>query len=160
MKRLTYIGQTGRTLRRRLWELATGTYAEQCPFNDPHTAAPHLWLTVHLDKAQLEFSCTSLTGDGPILRGTEDMLLWRHRVENKCSTEANHGRFYPRWSRPSNRKEGRRTERLPDDQESPNYDLTEAALQGEGPVLAAPWWNRTALSDLGGLLSGPAIYCI
>jgi hypothetical protein len=23
-----------------------------------------------------------------VLRGAEDMLLWRHRIENKCSTEA------------------------------------------------------------------------
>jgi hypothetical protein len=29
-KRLTYVGQTGRTLRERLLELANGTYAEQC----------------------------------------------------------------------------------------------------------------------------------
>ena len=35
---------TGRTLRERLLALAAGVNAEQCPFNDPHTAAPHLWL--------------------------------------------------------------------------------------------------------------------
>jgi hypothetical protein len=40
--RLTYIGQTSRTLRERLLALAKGTHAEECPFNDPHTAAPHL----------------------------------------------------------------------------------------------------------------------
>jgi hypothetical protein len=56
-KRLTYIGQTGRSLRERLLALANGTHAKQCPFNDPHTAAPHLWLMVRFDKAQLEFSC-------------------------------------------------------------------------------------------------------
>jgi hypothetical protein len=27
------------------------------------------------------------------LRGTEDMLLWRHRVENRCPIEANYGRM-------------------------------------------------------------------
>ena len=94
-KRLTYIGQTGRSLRERLLALANGTHAEQCPFNDPHTAAPHLWLMVRLDRAQLEFSGTSVIGDLSTLRGTEDMLLWRHRVENKCSTEANYGRLVP-----------------------------------------------------------------
>jgi hypothetical protein len=40
--RLTYIGQTGRGLRERLLSLAAGANAEDCPFNDPHTAAPHL----------------------------------------------------------------------------------------------------------------------
>ena len=166
--RLTYIGQTGRTLRERLLALANGTHAEQCPFNDPHTAAPHLWLMVRLDRAQLEFSGTSVIGDLPTLRGTEDMLLWRHRVENKCSTEANYGRFYPGWSRPTNRwigrggikKRGRVAERLADDQELPTFDVTEPALQGDGPVLAAPWWKRTALSALDSLPSEPAIYCI
>jgi hypothetical protein len=167
-KRLTYIGQTGRILRERLLALANGTHAEHCPFNDPHTAAPHLWLISRLDGSQLEFSCASVVGDGPTLRGTEDMLLWRHRVENGCSTEANYGRFYPGWSRPTNRwiarggtkTRGRTAERLADDQELPSFDLTEAALQGDGPVLAAPWWKRTALLDLNGVPSGPAIYCI
>ena len=93
---LTYIGQTGRTLRERLLALANGTHSEQCPFNDPHTAAPHLWLLSRLDGAQLEFSCTPVAGDRSALRGTEDMLLWRHRVENKCSTEAN---YWPLLSR-------------------------------------------------------------
>lgn len=40
--RLTYIGQTGRTLRERLLALANGTHAEQCPFNDPHSCAASL----------------------------------------------------------------------------------------------------------------------
>jgi hypothetical protein len=39
---LTYIGQTGRGLRERLLALAAGVNEENGPFNDPHTAAPHL----------------------------------------------------------------------------------------------------------------------
>jgi hypothetical protein len=96
------------------------------------------------------------------------MLLWRHRVENGCSTEANYGRFYPGWSRPTNRvierggirKPGRQAKRLADDQELPDFNLTEPALQGEGPVLAARWWKRIALSGSTDLPNGPAIYCI
>jgi hypothetical protein len=88
------------------------------------------------------------------------MLLWRHRAENRCSTEANYGRFYPGWSRAKSRKQGRTAERLPDNQGLPNFDLTEAALQSDGPVLAAPWWKRTALSNLDTLPKEPAIYCI
>ena len=167
-KRLTYIGQTSRTLRERLLALANGTHAEQCPFNDPHTAAPHLWLMTQLDGAQLEFSCTSVVGDRPTLRGTEDMLLWRHRVENRCSTEANYGRFYPGWSRPTNRWvkrggvkiRGRNAKLLADDQELPDFDVTQPALQGDGPVLAAPWWQRMVLSGVDSLPNAPAIYCI
>jgi hypothetical protein len=80
------------------------------------------------------------------MRGTEDMLLWRHRVENKCSTEGNMGRFFPGWSRPTNRwvkRGGNKTERrraagLPEGPQPPSLDVTEAALQGDGPVLSAP----------------------
>jgi hypothetical protein len=148
--------------------LANGTHGEQCPFNDPHTAAPHLWLLSRLDGALLEFSCTPVPGNRGVLRGTEDMLLWRHRVENKCSTEANYGRFFPGWSRPTNRwvqrggnrTEGRRAARLPEGQQPPSFDMTEAALQGDGPVLSAPWWERAPLSGAGKLPSGPAVYCI
>jgi hypothetical protein len=102
------------------------------------------------------------------MRGTEDMLLWRHRVENKCSTEANHGRFFSGWSRPTNRwvqrggnrTERRRAARLLEAQLVPSFDVTEAALRGDGPVLSATWWERSALTGAGKLPSGPAVYCI
>ena len=88
------------------------------------------------------------------------MLLWRHRVENKCSTEANYGRFYPGWLRPSNKREGHKAKRLSQGQKTPNFDVTEAALIGEGPVLAQPWWERTTLTKVQSLPNQPAIYCI
>jgi hypothetical protein len=96
------------------------------------------------------------------------MLLWRHRVENRCSTEANYGHFFPGWSRPTNRwvkrggnnTEGRRAARLPEGLEPRSFEVTEAALQGDGPVLSAPWWKRAALSGAAKLPSDPAIYCI
>jgi hypothetical protein len=40
------------------------------------------------------------------------------------------------------------------------FHVTEAALQGDGPVLSAPWWERAALSGAGELPSAPAVYCI
>jgi hypothetical protein len=89
------VGQTGRALRERLLSLAAGANAEECPFNDPHTAAPHLWLLRRLDGAQLECSCAPVAGDVQILRGTGDMLLWRHRLETGLSAEADYGRFDP-----------------------------------------------------------------
>jgi hypothetical protein len=100
--RLTYIGQIGRGLRERLLSLAVGVNTEDCPFNDPHTAAPHLWLLRRSVGAQLECSCAPLPGEVQILRGTEEMLLWRHRIETGVSTEANYGRFYPGYARPTN----------------------------------------------------------
>ena len=106
--RLTYIGQTGRPIPRRLWELARGVHANECPFNDPHAAAPRLWLMRTLEGAEFAVSYAQLIGDKQVRMGTEDMLLWRHRVDTGHSTEANYGRFFPGYSRPSNMKPGRR----------------------------------------------------
>jgi hypothetical protein len=41
---LAYIGQTGRNLNERLRGLGAGLHAAEIPFNDPHTAAPKLWV--------------------------------------------------------------------------------------------------------------------
>ncbi len=166
---LTYLGQTGRTLRERLLALAVGANADTCPFNDPHTAAPHLWLLRRLEGAALEFSCAPVAGDRAFLRGTEDMLLWRHRLELGAPTEANHGRFYPGYARPTNRWvvrrsggrfPGRTADPLPNGHGQPRFDLTEPALHGEGGVLDAPWWERLPLTHAGRLPALPAVYCV
>jgi hypothetical protein len=125
-------------------------------------------LLFRLDGALLVFSCTPVPRDRGTLRWTQDMLLWRHRVENKCSTEANYGRFFPGWSRPThrwvkrggNRTERRRAARLPKGQLPLSFDMTEPALQGDGPVLPAPWWERAELSGAGKPPNDPAVYCI
>ena len=61
----------------------------ECPYNDPHTAAPHLWLLRMRDGAVLEGSCAPVVGDTATLRRTKDMLFWRHRVETGGSAKAN-----------------------------------------------------------------------
>ena len=97
------------------------------------------------------------------------MLLWRHRIEFGVSTEANHGRFYPGYVRPTNRPGGsggnnRSTYRiaapLPEGHEQPSFDLTEPALRGDGGVLDAPWWERAPLADAGPLPALPAVYFV
>lgn len=169
--RLIYIGQTGRSLRERLLALASGVNAEGCPFNDPHTAAPHLWLLHRLDGTRLECSCAPLVGDVQIFRGTEDMLLWRHRVETGLPVEANYGRFYPGYVRPTNhwivrggrsgsRMPGRTTARLPDGSTATDFSITHPALQGQAGVLQAPWWRQVPLAHARTLPAGPAVYCI
>ena len=74
--------------------------------------------------------------------------------ENSCWTEANYGRFYPGWSRPTNRSikrggngvPGHEAARLEDQNNSSNFSLNEPALQGEGQILSASYWERTPLS--------------
>lgn len=169
--RLTYIGQTGRTLRERLLSLVPGVNNEECPFNDPHTAAPHLWLLRRLDGARLECSCAPVAGDVQVLRGTEDMLLWRHRVETGLPVEANYGRFYPGYARPTNRwivrggrsgtrMPGRTAARLPDGSIVADFSITHPALQGQTGLLQAPWWQREPLTQARSLPERPAVYCI
>jgi hypothetical protein len=166
VERLTYIGQTGRGLRERLLALAAGANAARCPFNDPHTAAPHLWLLRHHDDAQLAFSCAPIEGDRQILCGIEDMLLWRHRLETGASTTANYGRFYPGFARPTNRwivRKGRGAEtRTPGRLAQPlsidvarrDFDLVTPPLQGDGGVLQASWWQRARLTAASSLPNG------
>jgi hypothetical protein len=167
LTRLTYIGQTGRGLRERLLGLASGAHAEICPFNDPHSAAPHMWLLRFL-----EVSCAPVPGDVQILRGTEDMLLWRHRIETGDFTEANYGRFYPGYVRPTNRwivrkgtgaesrTRARRAEPLPAGTLVKNFGLATPPLHGDGAVLHAPWWQRACLANASILPNGPGVCCI
>lgn len=167
---LVYIGQTGRTLRERLLSLAGAVNAGECPFNDPHTAAPHLWL-MRQDGARFEWSCAAVSGDVQVLRGTEDMLLWRHRVELGLSAEANYGRFYRGYARPTNRwivgrgsagvrRPGRRATLLPEGAPEVDYDLSHPVLQGDGGPVQAPGWTRAPLQGAHDLPTAPAVYCI
>jgi hypothetical protein len=167
---LTYIGQTGRRLRERLQELAGGVNGTDAPFNDPHTAAPHLWLLLRLDGAAFEFSCAALPADVPILRGTEDMLLWRHRLETGLSTEANYGRFYPGYARPTNRpaaqngsggaRQTRALQPLAAEFAGPDFGLVTPPLQGDGGILDAAWWQHASLRQPHSVPKQPGVYCI
>ena len=101
--RLVYIGQTGRDTTGALLSLAANVNAESCPFNDPHTAALHLWLLRLRDGIRLECSCATVAGDVQILRGTEDMLLWRQVRVATCWTTASSSTPLTPATRPSAR---------------------------------------------------------
>ena len=170
-ERLVYIGQTGRALRERLLALVAGANAEECPFNDPHTAAPYLWLLQRLDGAHLECSCAPVAGDVQALRDTEDMLLWRHRIETNLSVEANYGRFYRGYARPTNRwivRGGRSATQSPGRRATPlaagairtDFTTSEPPLKAETGLLQASWWQRVRLSEARSLPLGPAVYCV
>jgi hypothetical protein len=181
---LTYIGQTGRDLRGRLQALARCVNGQECPYNDPHTAAPHLWLLRTLDNIQFECSGAPVVAPRSghpntakqTLRGTEDMLLWRHRIDVNQSTEANYGRFYPAYGRPSNRREGRIAAPLKTGAPQINFKTTHLpALNGQAGILRVNFWERCPLAAvapplgrmdnedeaaLGALPDTPAVYCV
>ncbi|MEZ9318131.1 GIY-YIG nuclease family protein [Vibrio lentus] len=106
-KRTIYIGQTGRCLRERLRVLRKGVYASEMPFNDPHTAAPNLWVWLKEADFVYEFSYLGIELNTPQLQGLEDYVLWSHRTKYGCSALCNYGRFHPSWIKSSNRDKGR-----------------------------------------------------
>lgn len=120
-EKLAYIGQTGRDLRERLRDLSRNTYRpkETPPWNDPHTGAPGLWAWRIEADYTYEASVTLLHLSKEERECFEDMLLFRYRQEEGESTLCNHGRFHPCWIRPSNRKNGRAMQRLPQGQHNP-----------------------------------------
>jgi len=112
VKHLFYIGQTGASLRGRLAALSTHTYAAEMPFDDPHTAAPNLW--VFLKEYGYEYECSAApsTDEKRERMGYEDYLLWRHRITTGLSTQCNYGRFHKQYSKSSSRSRGIRGMRL------------------------------------------------
>jgi hypothetical protein len=122
-----------------------------------------------LDGTRFEFSCAAVAGNMQMLRGTEDMLLWQHRVQSGSSTIANYGRFYPGYARATNRwivrrnsgrAPGRRVAPLTDDSARDDFARSGPALQCEAGVLHASWWQRIQLSEVLSLPAEPAVYCV
>src|SRR2546425_597520 len=90
------------------------------------------------------------------LRLRRSRARWRHR---HCRWRG-HRSSHPGEARRPRRNGRFSAGRMGTGKELPDFDVTEAALQHDGPVLAAPWWKRAALSGVDSLPSGPAIYCI
>ena len=112
--KLAYIGQTGRDLRDRTRQLASKVNNSQDnpPWNDPHTAAPALWAWKIENGYRYEVSVFAIDLETRERQCLEDMLLYQYRLEAKESTLANHGRFHPKWTRPSNKKSNNRMKKI------------------------------------------------
>ncbi|MDB2276653.1 GIY-YIG nuclease family protein, partial [Halorubrum ezzemoulense] len=91
---LEYIGESGDT-RRRVQSLARGTYADEMPYRDPHTAAPSLWAIRDAVGPKLEVSCVSPSKaeDDQHRKGIETALIALHRRETNQSPTSNFGRI-------------------------------------------------------------------
>lgn len=102
---LVYIGETGRSLRGRVRALARGTYADEMPYRDPHTAAPCLWAIQQEHGDQLEVSATtpSFAGDKQSRKAFEDALIAVYRRETGESPTANFGRIIDGYKQSSYR---------------------------------------------------------
>ena len=136
---LTYVGQTGRSLRQRLRSLARHTFAEAMPFNDPHTAAPGHWALRVEEGLAFECSAAAVSLAKADRLGLEDRLLWMYRVEQGASTLCNHGRFHARYTKSKSRSSGKRGAKLPPDEANPAGGSSQRPLQLQAAPRARDW---------------------
>jgi hypothetical protein len=114
---LMYIGETRRTVHRRLNELRhTLERKDLMPWSDPLTEAPALWAWRDAEGYEYECSAASLDASQGGRRGMKSFLLYRYRQEYGESTLCNTGRFHPRYRRSTTRKEHKRGGRLDENQ--------------------------------------------
>ncbi len=146
---LAYLGQTRRGLRERLLGLRRGTFAQEMPYNDPHTAAPGLWAFRVEDSSIYEASWAPMPDASERdLHTAEALELADHRLTHGTSTLLNHGRHHLHWTRPSNRERGlgRRGERR---REPEAYDSAPPAprlgIAGQGGWMGRAWSPTTEL---------------
>jgi hypothetical protein len=108
-----YIGETKRTLHRRLNELRhTLRRRELMPWNDPITEAPSLWAWQDAEGFSYECSAAPLDASPAGRQGMESFLLYRYRQEYGASPLCNFGRFHPRYRKSTTRKEYKRGGKL------------------------------------------------
>lgn len=169
---LVYLGQTGRDLRERTGTLRNHTHRSEPPWNDPHTGAPGLWAWRVDDGLTYELSVTAFDLETPERECLEDMLLLEHRLEHGESTLCNHGRFHPKWRRPTNKAKGVSMQRLPEGETNPAAGSSLAPVElvgtpGEPEWLGLSWTERENLAEVAApklrgvylLLDGPeAVY--
>ena len=96
---LAYVGQTS-SLRSRIGSL-TVVYGSEIPYNDPHTAAPCLWVMRTEQSAAFEFSTCLLDGDAPTRKAWECLVVSQHREQFGHSPIANFGRMPNGWVKSS-----------------------------------------------------------
>jgi len=135
---LAYMGQTGRGLRERVRSLAVNLYRDEPPWNDPHTAAPGLWAWRVEEGYEYEVSVAPLNLSYAHRQCFEDMLLFEYRIEKGESTLCNHGRFHPKWSRPSNRRFDR-TMQLLEGRNNPASSQSLSPVSFEGVPEGMDW---------------------
>ena len=93
-KSLSYIGETGSSLRERLGQLSNGIYKNYMPYRDPHTAGPAFWSLLQLDPVDLEASVSpSLNLSKPQRKGLECLAIYEHRKNFNKSPTFNFGRM-------------------------------------------------------------------
>ena len=164
---LFYIGQTGRTLRERLRSLIANSLQDAMPYNDPHTAAPSLWVWIDAENLQFEASAAAVDLPRPERMGLESCLLWLYRCESSKSTACNYGRFHPNYEKSRDRNSGKRGSMLPDGKTNPAGSKSIKPLLNQGSYREENWmglnWQKPLQlnqKNLQNIPAGKGIYII
>jgi hypothetical protein len=163
-RNLAYIGQTSR-LRQRLSSLRA-LYRDEIPLNDPHTAAPCLWVLRTESGADFEFSVCSAVVDVPMRKAAECVEVSLHRQSFGCSPTANFGRMPDGWVKSSGnnaavRARGGPFPGHPDERAHRSEDFP-CVIDTKEDVVSAMWagFEWSAWSDAGLAPNGPGVYRI
>lgn len=121
---LTYIGETGRSVRGRVRALARGAFADEMPYRDPHVAAPCLWAIRQEDGPVFEASVAapSEAADNAQRKSIEAALFACYRREMGESPPAAFSRIIPGYELSSYRSDGHRGGPLSSGEQEPHTD--------------------------------------
>jgi len=138
---LVYIGETGRSLRGRIYALRRGIFDEQMPFSDPHTGSPSLWAIA--DRYSPEFEVSGATppiaADKQQRKAIEDALIALHRRETETNLIGNFGRMPPGYSKSKQRGSGIRGGRSDDDLRSFRRGVDPLSWENAKEATAPNW---------------------
>ena len=159
-----YIGETGRTLHRRLNDLRMELRnPDLMPWSDLHAEAPALWAWSDWSSGQedekdsqdppglptgrYEYECSAAPLDTSVngRKGMKSFLLSQYRQVRGRSTFCNFGRFHPRYRKSTNRKGGLRGGRLAEGQKDnpagfPSMESLEVSGKpGESTWMGLEW---------------------
>ncbi|WP_203933846.1 GIY-YIG nuclease family protein [Virgisporangium ochraceum] len=152
---LAYVGQT-KSLSRRLNHL-TVLYQDEIPYNDPHTAAPCLWVMRTVHGAEFEFSVVEVAGDVRDRMAAESVVVSEHRAEFGRSPTASFGRMPDGWVKSSGNNKrlaqaGRLVRGYPDSRKRRSGDHPSVLDSGRDPTApdwaAMPWsrWSSNLIT--------------
>jgi hypothetical protein len=113
---LMYVGETSRTLHRRLNDLRMELRnPDLMPWSDLHAESPALWAWTDAGHYTYECSAAPLDTSENGRKGMKSFLLSQYRQVRGRSTFCNFGRFHPRYRKSTTRKGGLRGGRLAED---------------------------------------------
>jgi hypothetical protein len=156
---LAYVGQTAE-LRRRLGQLCV-LYRDEMPYNDPHTAAPCLWVMRTEDGAKFEFSIAEFGRDVRERKMMECVVLAEHRAQFGRSPMANFGRMPDGWVKSTGNnaalvRAGRRARGYRDPRAARPADQAAVLDLGRAPT-ARDWAQISWGSWSSGLVAEPMV---